>query len=416
MLQHFDARRIGELQVVEHEPGEAFAMRLPQQGLDGVDEAHVVRAPAGAANPAELGQQLRELVAHPGRKRWLDALQHLAQQARQQRVRDADVAGPCVHQQRMRAGRGEIADEAGLAESGLANDEARGARFPCRLQGVPLRLAADQARRSQDADRQRTPLDRLVRERARFDLRPQHFGLGVGRDPEAALEHVATVVEGGERRGPVASQVMQPHQAAVAVLGGRIGVDQLPGRKQGRAQLPVGLERRRAFGELAGMAAAALLTRLLQPFGEAAGVGLVDPEQDALGCRFVTAFQIDIEIAAESRDIAALEQVAADRMAQAVQPLAQVRARPIAIDVRPEQRRQDAARRRPLESEIGEEQRVLRLDGDDPAVGAHVAGLACEPQCTAGRSKHGRRRRIRQVAIPDHGTGNPGAGHSRRLA
>ena len=91
MLQHLDARGIGELQVVDPEAGKALGARPAKQRLDGMEEAHAVGAVAEAPRPAELGQQRREL----GRHGFVDGLARLAeqpsQQSREQRVRNAGV-------------------------------------------------------------------------------------------------------------------------------------------------------------------------------------------------------------------------------------------------------------------------------------------------------------------------------------
>ena len=132
----------------------------------------------------------------------------------------------------------EVVDQSRLAESRLAGDEARLPGRPVGVQPLPLELAADEPRRSKHADRQGARLRVGARQAAVGDAQAQRLGFTVGRDAERALEDVAAAVEGGERRRPVATQVVQAHQPAMRMLGGRIEIDQALGRGQRRDQRP----------------------------------------------------------------------------------------------------------------------------------------------------------------------------------
>ena len=93
------------------------------------------------------------------------------------------------------------------------------------LERLQLALAADQARRPQQAGRRRRP-PRRQRAAAALDRRQQLDRLGRGPGAELVLQALLEALEGGDRRGPVAAQVVQAHQPALAVLGQRVALDQ----------------------------------------------------------------------------------------------------------------------------------------------------------------------------------------------
>ena len=283
----------------------------------------------------------------------------------------------------------EIGDQAGLAEAGLAGDQGRLAGRPIGVQAVPLGLPADQPRRSQHADGQGPGL-RGVRLRAtRGDACPQGLGLRVGRDAEGAFEHVAAAIERGQRGGPVAAQVVQSHQAPMGVLGSRVEIDQALRGGERRDQLAGAFESRGLVGQGADAPGATLLARPVEPVRELAGARLFETVQQFARAG-LGGVEMDLDIDAQAGHVAAFEQVAADRLAQAKQALAQVGARPLGIDVGPEQRGEPAARRRTLDRQVGEQQRILLLEHADRPVGANELRIAGEMQGVgAGGSGHG---------------------------
>ena len=66
MLHRFDAGGVGELEVVDDQSRDAFAVHLAQRRFDRVDETHAVRAAAHRRGTTELRQQVGELIHHAG--------------------------------------------------------------------------------------------------------------------------------------------------------------------------------------------------------------------------------------------------------------------------------------------------------------------------------------------------------------
>ena len=136
------------------------------------------------------------------------------------------------------------------------------------------------------------------------------------------------------------------------------------------------------------------LARRVEPLGETArGVG-IDAWQQRAGVAG-EAVEIDLEVGAKVRRLAAGQQVAAERLAQAEQTLAQVGAGALGIDLGPEQAGEDAPRRRPFDREVREQERVLAFDRRERPVRSREGGVAREAQGggTAGFGHAGRRRR-----------------------
>jgi hypothetical protein len=101
----------------------------------------------------------------------------------------------------------------------------RRAPRPGLRQRLQVAVAADQARRPEQAGRARRPPHRQ-RRAAALDRREQLDRLGRGTGAELVLETLLEALEGGDRRRAVATQVVQAHQPALAVLGQRIALDQ----------------------------------------------------------------------------------------------------------------------------------------------------------------------------------------------
>jgi len=135
----------------------------------------------------------------------------------------------------------------------------------------------------------------------------------------------------------------------MAVLGGRIGVHQLLCRGERRGQPAARFELRCALDQREEVRGAAPFAGLGQPIAQPAGIGLVQALQQAAAGGRVAGAQIDLEIGAQDSDLADLEQVAAERAAQAKQALAQVGAGAFDVHVGPESRREHSARRRTFE-------------------------------------------------------------------
>ena len=392
LLHRFDAGRVGELQVVDDEAGHALGLPLAQGRLDRGDETRIAGVAPGR-RAAELRQQVREFAGDIAGERFVQAGQQQAQQTRQQRMRHPCIARPRVDRERAGLSEGEIRDQPGLAEAGLAGDQARMAGRPVGVQALPLGVATDQARRAQHAHRQRPRLRQVGRQAAGGDAGAQRLGFAVGGDAERSLEHVAAAVERSQRGGPVAAEIVQAHQAPMRVLGSRVEVDQALRGGQRGDQLARHLEPGRLVGEGTDAAGAALLAGQREPLGELADKRLFEAVQELARVGFGM-IEVDLDVGAEAGDVAAFEQLATERLAQAEQALAQIGAGPLGVDVGPEQRGQPAARRRPFDRQVGQQQRVLLLERADPAVGTHELRLAGEVQGVgAGRgSGHGRGR------------------------
>jgi hypothetical protein len=93
-LQELEARRVGEVQVVDDERGEAVAERVGERRVDGALQQKPLRVAGARDRGAELGQHERELGVRVGAELERMRRAHRAQQARQQRVGDAGVARP----------------------------------------------------------------------------------------------------------------------------------------------------------------------------------------------------------------------------------------------------------------------------------------------------------------------------------
>ena len=192
--------------------------------------------------------------------------QHRAQQARQHGVGDAGVAGPRLD-----------GDDAGARR--------RRSRCSRRLLPMPASPTSRKARRSAQACAERlaarargrsgaaaaagwpAPSSRRAGSvaRAALDRRQQLDRLGRGPGAELVLQALLETLERGDRRGPVAAQVVQAHQAALARARpagrSRPGAARRPGRGprrlRSRSAQPRRPARRRTAPASAGAARAA---------------------------------------------------------------------------------------------------------------------------------------------------------------
>ena len=177
------------------------------------------------------------------------------------------------------------------------------------------------------------------------------------------------------------------------VLGSRVEADELLCGVERRAQVAGGLELRAGLGQGAPLREAAPLAGRVEPLGEAARRVGIDARQQ--GAAEPAAVEVDFEVGAEAGCLATREEVAAERLAQAEQTLAQVGAGALGIDVGPEQAGEDAPRRRPLDRQVREQERVLAFDRRERPVRGREHGVAREAQGggTAGFGHAGWRRR-----------------------
>ena len=184
------------------------------------------------------------------------------------------------------------------------------------------------------------------------------------------------------------------------------------GQQPARAFEPV-----RFVGEGANAAGATLLARQRQPLGELAALGLGEAMQQ-LARIGVGRIEADLDVSAQAGDVAAFEQLAAERFAQPEQALAQVGAGAFGIDVGPEQCGEAAARRRPFDRQVGEQQRVLLLDRDDRAIGAYELRLVGEIERSGadGGLGHGRGREILEAKAQGASISGCVAQHSPALS
>ena len=287
---------------------------------------------------------------------------------------------------------GEVADQPALAETGLAGDQARrpadqAASSACHSASRPIRRGG----RSTLTGSGRGWLA-SARQAAGVDAGAQRLGLGIGGDAEDPLQHVAAAVERGQRRRPVAAQVVQAHQAAMGVLGGRVG--SRAGARPRRAPAtsrPALSSRDRFVGEGADAAGTTLLARQRQPVGELAAHRLGEAVQQLARIR-VGADRGGRRCRRTGRRRRRL------RAARGRAPCAGGtgagagwRGRARGSTSGQSRAASRLARRRPFDRQVGEQQRVLLLERDDRAVGAHELRLAGELQGVAAVRRRSRR-------------------------
>ena len=155
------------------------------------------------------------------------------------------------------AGR-ELLQQAALADAGLADEQEHASRRPGVIERLQLALAADQARRSHQAGRNHGAARRQGCGAA-LDRRQQLDRLGRRPGAQLVLQALLEALERGDRRRPVAAQIVQAHQAALACAppAGR--------SRSGAARRPGRARPRRVFSHAAAAAASAAVA-LLAPF------------------------------------------------------------------------------------------------------------------------------------------------------
>ena len=190
-----------------------------------------------------------------------------AQEPREHGVGDAFVARPRADADDAGATCGELVQQPRLADARFADEQERPSCRPRAIEQCELALAADEARRPDQA-RRNDGAARRQRRAAALDRRQQLDRLGRRLRAELVLEALLETLEGGDRRGAVAAQVVQAHQPALGVLGERIALDQALRVDQAARDRSALLARGRCGGER-GVALLAPLAALgAQPLGE----------------------------------------------------------------------------------------------------------------------------------------------------
>jgi hypothetical protein len=224
-LQEFEARIVGEVEVVDDDGVQADSDRVDQRGVDRTVQGEPLRLPGESDGGAELRQDEGELLGAGGAQRDRVLGEQGTQQAGQPGVGDARVAGAGAHADDARVAGRELVQQAALADSRLADDQEAAARRPGVIECGELALAADEARRPHQA-RGNDGAPCRQRRAAALDRRQQLDRLGRRRRPLLVLEALLEALEGGDRRRAVAAQIVQPHDATLRMLAQRIALDQ----------------------------------------------------------------------------------------------------------------------------------------------------------------------------------------------
>ena len=152
-LQQIEARIVGEVQVVDDNGTQAEGCRVAQRGIDRSLQQQSLRRARPRHRGTEFGQQQRQFLRAHGRRRDRERLQHRAQQPRHHGAGHARIAWPRLDDDSALLGGAEVGNEPALADAGLANQQESAARGPRGAECAQLTLAADQARRTQQACR-----------------------------------------------------------------------------------------------------------------------------------------------------------------------------------------------------------------------------------------------------------------------
>ena len=170
--------------------------------------ARALRVARSHRAPGVLGEQARAAAA-PARRR----------RCRRRPAARAMATTPVATRRRTRAAAGVLPMPASPTSRNGASCR------PGVVERCELALAADQARRPDQA-RRNDGAARRQRRAAALDRRQQLDRLGRRPRAELVLQALLEALEGGDRRGAVAAQVVQAHQPALGVLGERIALDQ----------------------------------------------------------------------------------------------------------------------------------------------------------------------------------------------
>ena len=292
---------VGELQVVDHERGEAQSLPMADRLADRLAQAQRLELAGGLGS--EFRQQARELADDPRLRHRAESFDQTAQQARQQAVGQARVAGVRAVDVSLAVRSGEIGCEAALADARFAQQQHRLAALPGVFENPPFTLAPDQPRRAQRGHRR--GCGHRGRQRvAAFDQRGQFAGFSAGARAEFTRQCLAAALECRQCRGPVAAPVVQAHHAPMRVLGGRCFRSQAFGERQGFGDAPFGFELRRMLGESLAAPALPALTRLADPLGQFAAVFVVQRAEQRRGIRAergLRGFEIVLNVAREGQ-------------------------------------------------------------------------------------------------------------------
>ena len=243
---------------------------------------------------------------------------------------------------------------------------------PGRSQCVTFAVAADQLRRAQQIHRQHTQRQRAV-DALGFDAGQQRQRLGRRPGTNLVLQHLFAAVEGKQRAGAVAGQVVQSHHAAMRSFRRRLPRQQVLRMRQGVAPVAhVFGHLRQLFQRLAGAASAALAL-LFEPGGELAAGGGCGVAEHAVGI-----FQIVRQAFGQRQSGAADDGVDAERLAQLKQALAERVARHVGVAVGPQQHGHAGPQRGPFKRQPGQQRGVARGQRDGVAVGVEEAGCVGE--------------------------------------
>ena len=308
------------------------------------------------ARAAGQFQQLGMRGAGAGRR---PALGQRFHQAQQRGERHCVVPGPGAQRQHIVARIEQGTEEAAFADARFAGHDDHlegGPGLRCRRQ---FGVAPDHAGRPQHRRRQGLAADPGAGLRL-LDGLQQRQRLGRRPGADLVLQHLLAVVEGKQGGRAIAAQVMQPHRLPMGVLGSRIGFEELLRHELGCGELAGALQPRRVTGERLDVQRPAALALAGQPGREARRVGFGDRRQQ-LTRAIVSRPGIDLHMGRQAGDQRAFQQLEADQFAQPKQALTQVGAGALRVHIGPQHRRQRAPRRRPFDGQIGQQQRVLRL-------------------------------------------------------
>ena len=231
-LQELEAGVIGKVQVIDDHGLQPLRSGIAQRGVDRPVQQQALGFPGQRNGVAEFGQHQREFLGARGTQ--LDAMlsQHRAQQARQHGVGDAGVTRAGLDADDARAAAGQLVQQSALADARFADQQEHALRSPRRVpapassvsrpirRGGRIRLAGATARRAGKAVG------------AALDGRHQLDRLGRRSGAEFVFQALLEALERGDRCGMVAAQVVQAQQAALGMLGQRVGIHQALGIDQ----------------------------------------------------------------------------------------------------------------------------------------------------------------------------------------
>jgi hypothetical protein len=367
--QQLERGGVGEVQVIQHKAGQAGGAPRGERLLErDAQRRRLGRADTrGPERGCEPGQQRARRGAD---RRVAEARVQRFQQPYRQRIGRPLVAGP-ARARHVRLGRGGALDrllqQPALADARLGDHQHRAPVALGASERLPGLLAADQLRRATQRLRHRTRHRRrgidavrdgghqLARLRARrlAELAPQHLGAGLVR---------------GERRGAVAAQVVQAHQAPVGVLLQRILLDDALRVGQRRRDLLARLALARQLRQPLQPRAAPARPRRAGPALERLAVAVVvGAEQRPLrragvvGQALVGLRQVDLDALGQPQHALRQHHISPRRAAQAEQALAQVGARLPVADVGPQQAAGRGVLLRPFLRQQRQQRGVLAL-------------------------------------------------------